>query len=242
MSNPTQNYIFRFIRKEPVAKDTYSFYFDRRGTDYDFSPGQYNRITIPIISRDGLGNSRDFTVSSSPLQKDILMITVKTGTSDFKKAFFTMQPDTPVKFFGPVGGFILRENELFPHVFLAGGIGITPFYSMISYAVKARVPIPITLLASFTKADEMLYYSELRKLTKHVKHINIIYTLTKPESSWNGETGRISERLIKKYVPDIAASTYYIVGSPEMISETEELLYGMHVLSEKVKIEQFSGY
>jgi len=173
------------------------------------------------------------------------MITTKQGQSDFKKAFFNLSSAEKIKFYGPMGGFVLQDEDIFDHVFLAGGIGITPFHSMITYVAGKKLKIPITLFVSFSVPEEMVFYEELTNIAKENQNIKIVYTITKPELSqkpWPGETGRFSEELIKKYISDITRPTYYIVGPPQMVEGTEKLLEQIGIAPEKVKVEQFIGY
>jgi len=243
-----------FIKKEKLAKDTYSFYFDFGKQSFDFLPGQYVRMTLDIQNPDDRGSSRAFTISSSPLDKEYIVITTKiikspvpdgTGLSSFKKRLMMLKSQELVKFFGPVGGFILNEETKDPRVFLAGGIGITPFHSMITYAHKKKLSIPITLIVSFSTVEDLIFYEELLDIAKKDNHIKVVYTITRPEESsiqWKGETERISETLIKKYIEDIDKPLYYIVGPPAMVSAMEEVVRNMKVPSEKIFLENFTGY
>ncbi len=243
--NQPQAFTLSFIKKEQVARNAYSFYFDRTKVTIDFYPGQYIRLTLPIPSIDGRDNWRYFTVASSPLGKEYLILTTKEGQSDFKKELFTLSQNQTGTFFGPMGGFYLREEDTSEKVYITNGIGITPFYSMITYVAEKKLQISITLFVSFSIPEEMVYIDALTQIANEHANIKVIYTITRPELShqkWAGETGRISEELIKKYVPDIQKPTYYITGSQKMVEETEELLEKMGIVSEQVKVEQFTGY
>ena len=234
-----------FIKKEKVAKDTYSFYFNQAELGLDFIPGQYIRMNLPIANPDERGVSRQFTIASSPLEKNHIMITTKIIKASFKKKLLTLQIGEMVDFFGPLGGFIFDETKKEERVFLAGGIGITPFHSMIAYANGKNLSIPITLFVSFSTVDEMVFYEEMMGIANKNPNIKIVYTITKPEESqekWNGEVGRISGVLIKKYVSDIFKPLYYIVGPPLMVSEIEETVIKMGISNNKIFIENFTGY
>jgi ferredoxin-NADP reductase len=230
----------RFLKKEHLSTNTSSFYFDRANIPFDFFPGQYIKLTL--ITKEGKEISRFFTISSSPLEKNYLRITSKKGESDFKKVLFDLQQNQPVTIFGPLGGFFLKDNETNEHVFLAGGIGMTPFLSMIAYATEKKLPIPITLFVFFKTEKEMIFYDELQEFAQKNTFLKIIYTLTQPNKNWLGETGRISAEMIKKYIPDLMKPTYSIVGSSKMIEETEDVLYELNISEEKIKIENFTGY
>jgi len=245
MTIQPKEFYLPFVKKEKVAKDTYAFYFDQAELGLDFLPGQYIRMTLDIDNPDNRGSSRFFTIASSPLEKEHIMITTKIIKSSFKKRLMMLKPQELVKFFGPMGGFILNEEEKDQRAFLAGGIGITPFHSMITYAFSKNLSIPITLLVSFSTTEDVFWHEKLQGIVKKNPYIRVIYTISHPEESrvqWNGETGRISEALIKKYVPDIFKPLYYIVGPPAMVAAIEETVRKMGVSNERIFIENFTGY
>lgn len=245
MVNPPKDALLQFLRKEQISNDTYSFYFDNSSRIIDFIPGQYIRMTLPIDQPDERGKTRLFTIASSPLEKDHIMITTKIMQSTFKKTLVQLVPGTQVQFFGPMGIFTLREEETMPRIFIAGGIGITPFHSMITYVYQKKLPIPITLFVSFSTPEEVIFKDELETISKQMPTIKVIYTVTKPEGStmqWNGETGRISKDLMSKYTEDLRYSIYYLVGPPVMVSAMLELVQQIQVPPEQVRRENFVGY
>ncbi len=233
-----------FLKKEQVAKDTYSFYFDRRDVHFDFLAGQYIRLTLSIDVPDDRGSSRLFSVASSPLEKEYIMITTKVLDSAFKKTLVCLASGVKVKIFGPIGRFVIDEGVQQPYVFLAGGIGITPFHSILTYSALKKLSVPIALFASFSTLEEMIFYQELTDVARKNPSIKVIYTLTQPERSiaWSGETGRISEALIKKYSIDFINSSYYIAGPPKMVTAMDELAKSMGIEDSKIRKENFIGY
>lgn len=263
MPIPPKDFILPFVRKEQVAKDAWTFYFDRvkrdsaGPEDFDFLPGQYIRMTFDIMEPDERGTGRFFSITSSPLNKEYLTITTRILQSAFKKTLASLSPGTDVKFFGPVGRFLLDEDDKRPRIFLAGGIGITPFHSMLTYASEKNLLLPITLFVSFSTVEEIVFYDELQKISEDHPNIKVIYTVTRPEvipsaafstageseiDVWTGETGRISVDLIKKYAPDFVSSLFYISGPPMMVDAMLALVKEMGVPDEQVKKEKFVGY
>lgn len=218
-----------FLKKMQVARNTYSFYFDRRGVDFDFLPGQYIHMTLPHKNSDYRGTTRFFTIASSPHEKDYLMITTKIIKSTFKKTLSSLVPGTIVDFFGPSGKVILNEKDMTPRIFLAGDIGITPFHSMLTYAASKKISLSLTLIVWFAKSDERVFYEELQSLQNEKR--KIIY-----------ETGRISETVLKKYLTDIHNPTYYIIGPPAMVASTKKLLKDLSISEEKIITEEFIDY
>jgi len=243
----SQTYTIPFISKKEIAKDTFSFYFSRP-KEFEFIAGQYNRWILPINATDGRGASRFFTISSSPNEKDFISLTTKIIQSDFKKSLLQLKEKDEIKIFGPMGQFTLDENDTRQQVFIAGGIGITPFHSIISDVAAKNISIPIILLVSFSLPEEVIFFSELTEIAKTHDNIKIVYTVTHPKESqlsWTGETGRISREMIEKYVKNvknIPQSVFYVVGPPPMVEGTEKLLEGMGITPSNIKTEQFSGY
>lgn len=244
IAEPKEFYL-PLVKKTQLAKDTYSFYFDQAQLGLNFLPGQYIRMTLDIKNPDSRGNSRFFTIASSPLEKEYVMITTKIIQSSFKKRLIELKDGEKVKFFGPMGGFILKEEEKDQRVFLAGGIGITPFHSMITYANAKKLSVDITLFVSFSRVEEMIFFDELLNIAKENPFIKVIYTITHPEESrmqWTAEVGRISDVLIKKYVPSFLDPFYYIVGPPAMVAGIEDVVKKMGVENKRIFIENFTGY
>lgn len=239
-----KEFTMAFVKSEQLAQDTFCFFFDRRGTDFDFLPGQWVRMVLSLKQPDERGTSRVFSIASSPLENHLMIVT-RIIQSPFKKKLMVLSPSEEISFFGPAGRFVLNESETRPHVFLAGGVGITPFRSMLMYASEKNLSIPITFLASFSTIEDVIFYQEFSTLAGQHVNVAVVYTVTQPEqsrASWNGEMERISENLIRKYVPNIADSLYYIAGPPAMVSEVEGIVKGMGVSQENIRKEHFVGY
>lgn len=234
-----------FLRKEQIARDIFSFYFDRSvDPAYIFYPGQYNRVILPHESPDMRGQSRNFSIASSPNNKKEIMITTRISESSFKRALFSLTSGTAVQFFGPIGRFAFDETIKFPHLFLSGGLGITPFRSMLCYISEKYIATPITLIASFKTAEDILFADEFSDIAKKA-NVEIIYTITNPNESkmpWRGDAGRISEELVRKYVPKITSCLTFTCGPMQMVTKTTELLAGLGVASDNILKENFAGY
>lgn len=242
---PPREFHFPFVKKEQIATETYIFYFDRKNSDLIFQAGQYIRMFLPHENMDERGDKRFFSITSSPLDSEYIKITTKIIQSSFKIQLSQLQPGARVRFFGPFGTFVLKEEEQIPHVFLAGGIGITPFHSMITFAHQKKLSVPLYLFVSFSTVEETIFYDELMEISKHSLSIKIVYTITRPEESkttWTGETGRISQNLIKKYVSDIQKPWYMIAGPPKMVEAMEQMIKEMGAPNEQIRKENFTGY
>lgn len=228
---PAKYFYLNFIKKEKISKDVYGFYFDRKNIKLNFLAGQYVHIYLPISDEKGRGNSRMFTIASSPLEKDYIFIATKKGKSIFKKNLFELIPKTPVKFYGPSGGLVLDEIKKPFYVFLALGIGITPFRSIIIYVSQKNLKIPITLFVSFSKKEDVLFHDELMDISKSNSNIKIIYSFA-----------RLNEIFIRKNIKYINKHLYFIAGPSSALLDLEEVVSGMGVSSDKIFIEDFEGY
>jgi ferredoxin-NADP reductase len=242
--NQPQQFTVPFVKKEQVAKDTYTFYFDRTKANYDFIAGQYNTITLPHENPDGRGIKRFFSVSSSPNNKEFLTITTKvTSNSSFKKKLLSLQAGELVFFEGPRGHFILKETDA-EYVFLVGGIGVTPLMSILHFLDEEKLPTKITLLASFSTREELVHYKEFKEIESRNSDVKIVYTITQEEDleNWDGETGRISKEMIQQYVPDFLKPYYYVVGPPAMVEGMMTLVQELGIPQERIVKENFTGY
>ncbi|GIW61322.1 MAG: hypothetical protein KatS3mg089_0174 [Patescibacteria group bacterium] len=246
MASLPHEFSLPFWKKEQVADQTYSFYF-LRTEKIDFKPGQYIKMTLDLTEEDPRGNSRFFSLCSSPLEEELIMITTKIADvpSPFKKKLLSLTPNESVKFFGPAGVFVLPEQSARPVILLAGGIGITPFHSMILYASVKKCNFFITLIASFSTVEEAVFYQELQDAAALQDNLKVIYTISHPERSqqkWDGAKGRISEEMIRKYVAHPKEALFYICGPMKMVDSMLELIKGMGVPQGQIKKENFTGY
>ena len=238
-------YKLAFLRKERVAEDVWSFFFDRSGTDFNFLPGQYIRITLPHLRPDDRGTTRYFTIASSPARVGEIMITTKVIESTFKKTLFALKRGQVVNFYGPLGKFVLDPEDKMPKVFLAGGIGITPFHSMLTFASEKLISTPLSLFVSFSNVSQMVFYDELKEVSNKNPNIQIIYTVSrsgKINNNWRGETGRIDMEMIKKYVPDINQAAFFFTGPMEFTDAMEAMLLNADIYDEQIRKEIFTGY
>ncbi|OGK13883.1 hypothetical protein A3C98_01870 [Candidatus Roizmanbacteria bacterium RIFCSPHIGHO2_02_FULL_37_15] len=244
MIEVAQKFDIKYFRKDQLTKDTYSLFF-QRPPQLDFLPGQFMRLTLNIDNPDERGNSRFFSIASSPSEKDYLMITTRTDHSTFKKSLFSLPDGAKVQLSAPYGTFTLKKEEAAPHVFLAGGIGITPFRSMIRYASDSGLSIPITLFSSFSEVGDVIFQKEFQEIAAKHSWLKLVETITQPgetKSSWQGNIGRIDADLIKKHVSDLSSSLFYSAGPPSMVEAIVNIVKSLGVNDSRIRKEKFSGY
>ena len=126
-----------------------AFWFDTSGTDFSFKPGQYANFSfVEPLSPNIDDSSHVFSLASSPHHKDTVMIVLRMRDSAFKDALKKIPLGTKLKVSRPLGKFLLHEDSAQPAVFLAGGIGITPFLSMVEWHTEHQSPHKIQLFYS----------------------------------------------------------------------------------------------
>jgi ferredoxin-NADP reductase/nitrite reductase/ring-hydroxylating ferredoxin subunit len=235
--------------------DVMSLKFSKHDTakqkkELDYISGQYAFFDIGGVFNDPEGPLRHFTIASSPTE-NFIMISTRIRDTPYKKRLSSLEEKrTKVKVRGPMGKFILHEDHSKPAVFLSGGIGVTPFRSMIKYVTDKQLPIKIVMFDSNRDENNILYKNEFDEYLKINKNLKIIYAITgeggqPPLGHWEGEIGRIDKPMITKYVSedDLNKSIFYICGPPAMLNAIQNILYEkLRIPKDRVKIEEFTGY
>jgi glycine betaine catabolism B len=226
-----------------IAPDIYDFVF-AHARSFAFAPGQYMEWTLGHSNPDARGNRRYFTLASAPTEKTLrLGVKFYQESSTFKQAMLKMNVGDEIVASQLSGDFTLPENPLQKCVFIAGGVGVTPFRSMIKYLLDTHRPRPITLFYANKSVDDILY-KDVFDRAHHELGIQTIYTVTDPKNlpaSWTGVTGRITPQLIKSKLPDYRSCIFYISGPKGMVDSFKETLRQMHVHPSNIRTDFFSG-
>jgi ferredoxin-NADP reductase len=234
----------RLVAAQAVAEGTMAFHFERP-PGFDFLAGQNMMLTLADPPEmDAKGPSRIFTIASAP-HEPRLMIATRMRDSAFKRALKGAEPGLRVKIDGPAGFMMLHGDAARPAVFLAGGIGITPFLSMARDAAERRLPHPITLFYSNRRPEDAAFLDELRALERINPNYRLIPTMAEPEKSaaaWKGETGFIGRAMLERHLPDITKPIYYMAGPPAMTMAMQEMLAECGVSPLDTQFEEFFGY
>ncbi len=224
--------------------DVVDFQFERP-KNFVFNPGQYMEWTLPHRRSDDRGNRRYFTIASSP-SEDMIHLGVKfyPKGSSYKKAMSQMNENTLIVGAQLSGDFTLPENPQQKCVFIAGGIGVTPFRSMLKHLLDKNEPRPIILFYANKEAKEIAY-SDVFSQAETQLGIKVVYTLTDLETvpkDWKGKVGRINDAMIKEEVPDFAERFFYLSGPHAMVEAYESVLLGMGVQRQRIKKDYFPGF
>lgn len=230
----------KLLKKEEEAKGTKSFFWQTE-KEIKFLPGQFFYFTLPKLNfPDPRGATRHFTISSSPTETGYIQFTTRIREgSGYKKTLDTLPIGAEIEGDGPNGTFILGDDEAGPHIFLAGGIGITPFRSMIKYVAAKNLKHQIYLIYSDSTPEEMPFQKELQVISKSHPNIKIRFVFTKSE-------GRLDEAKIKEITNHQSLvtghSTWWLCGPPGFVDAMEQILGNLQVPLGRVRAEKFTGY
>jgi ferredoxin-NADP reductase/nitrite reductase/ring-hydroxylating ferredoxin subunit len=221
-------------------------------TTLNYTAGQFAFFDIGGVYDDPKSPIRHFTISSSPTE-NFIMFSTRIRDSPYKKRLSTLEEGANVKVRGPEGQFVLHQDYSKAAVFLSGGIGVTPFRSMIKYATDEQLPLKITMFDSNRNRDSILFKKEFDEWANKNKNLKIIYTISEDEqqqssstaNDWKGEHGRIDKAMILKYLDNniLNNSIFYICGPPSMLKAMQSLLQdNLEIPRERIKVEEFTGY
>lgn len=227
-----------------IAEHTIAVHFEKPA-GFEFKAGQYADVTLlNPPEMDSQGAIRSFSIASAPYEDDLVVAT-RVRESAFKRVFAALPPGSELKLEGPMGSFMLHKNPAKAAVFLAGGIGITPFRSIIRQATKEKLPHQLYLFYSNRRPEDAAFLDELQDLSQSSAHLIFIATMTeigKSERSWTGERGFIDREMLVKHFCDINEPTYYVAGPPAMVSAMQQMLTKAGVEEDNIRIEEFGGY
>lgn len=238
---PSHNVPLR--QKEQVAEGTMAFHF-HKPADFRFEAGQYMNVTLVEPSEtDAEGNTRSFSIASAPFETDLTVATRMRDTA-FKRVLKAMPPGREVSIAGPFGSFTLRRNSR-PAVLLAGGIGVTPFRSILLQAARDRPSRRLLLFFSNRRPEDAPFLEELLGLEGRAGGLRVIGTMTDMEKSqqpWQGEIGYINREMLARYVEDLATPIYYSAGPPGLVAAMRKMLNEAGISEDDLVVEEFDGY
>lgn len=229
----------KLLKKVEEAKDTHSLWFEP-AKKFDFTAGQFVEWTLPHAKNDSRGIRRFFTIASSPTESNIRLVTKSNPKlSTFKQALFNMKPGDEITIYSLEGEFVLPKNNA-KLIFIAGGVGITPFLSIIKYLVDTKSKKDVVLFFANKTPDEIVF----QNLFDEAKQFGLKTVLisTEPTAGWTGPTGFITPELVKKEAPDWKERLYYISGPEAMVMAYEKMLRQMSIPRKQIKRDYFPGY
>ena len=236
-------YEVRLEGREEIAERTMVFHFEKP-TGFSFKPGQAVDVLIDSSNPEAQSARHTFSLASAPFQGELVVATRMRDTA-FKRALKSLPIGSPAKIEGPFGSLTLHNNRVRPAVFIAGGIGITPFMSILRQAAKDELPQRLILLYSNRRPEDAAFLTELQQLERRNENFRLVATMTQMSKSsqpWKGETGLINENLVKKVAGDLSAPIYYLAGPPAMVEAVRQTLNPASIDDDDVRSEEFYGY
>ncbi len=220
------------VEKKQETPGTVSFFF-KPSSPVLWTAGQFLIYSIDHKNPDVRGKMRFFSISSAPFEENIAITTKIDGKSpsSFKKALNEMPVGGKIEAKGPDGNFVIQDVHR-EYVFIAGGIGITPFRSIIASLNQKQLVMNITLLYS-NKNEDVLFKDELEKIKKGHPELKIHYFIS---------PNRIDKSAVKKFIPHLNKPLYYISGPNNMVEDLLSILKSLGVEEKKIKLDYFHGY
>jgi ferredoxin-NADP reductase len=211
---------------------TFSFQPDQPVT---WQPGQFIKYQLPLDPSDDRGESRYFTISAAPFENEIHITTriASEHGSAFKSGLQHLQAGDQVEASEPMGEFIVDQLQA-GHVFISGGIGITPYRSILAQAAHDNQMPSIALLYA-NRNDQFVFKSELDAITKAHPTLSITY-LVEPQRIQLADIQQATQKLQKD------TPYYYISGPKPMVEGFKQTLIDSGIQADFIKTDYFPGY
>ena len=235
--------VLPLIESRRESPTVMTFRFSTHGQEFPYLSNQAVRLALPGVD-DPWGAVRSFSLSSSPSEAGELAVTCKITDTSFKQALSRLRPGDPAEVFGPLGAFLFDGTR--PSVFIAGGIGISPFRGMLRFASDTGNTAEKRLLYSARVPEELVFREELDGFARSSPHVQVLYTITRPSESpqsWDGRVGRIDAAWIRDVAEPLDRPKFYVVGLPEMVDPVVAMLgESLGIPEDDIDYEVFRGY
>ena len=208
----------------------------------DYRPGAYFWVELPDRGHeDEKGLRRHISLITSPTDKGVVGLATRLRDTAFKRTLAELAVGDAVEVEEPKGSFLLPEDTSTEYVFVAGGIGITVFRSMLRYIADRRLPYRITLVYSNRDRESAAFCDELEELQQRIEGLRVVLTMTEDEA-WDGESRRIDGALLTDYAGDLDDKLFLVAGPPAMTEAVVDALHAVGVSEDSVLADKFSGY
>jgi len=243
--SPKRKYVLTLKSKDKIARDTGEFVFSSP-CKIKFKPGQYMEWTLAHRNPDNRGYRRYFTIASSPTESDIIL-GIKFDTkrsSSFKKSLAELEEGKTLVAGQLAGDFTLPKNRDEKLCFIAGGIGITPFRSMVTYMVDKNEKRDVVLVYSCKRIEELAYTNLFHHAHTHLglKTVSTLTDLDRIPEDWNGYKGFVGVELLLQEIPDYAERTFYVSGPPSLVDAVKKILTELGIDKKRIKTDYFPGF
>lgn len=222
----------KLTEKKELAPGVWELSFDKTNSDFSFQAGQYIRLVLSKLNADDTrGQARLFSIASSPNNKNSLAIAFRASESGYKKTLLALPNGADVEIEGPFGSFTLPADTNRPIIFIAGGTGITPFMSMLTYAAEQNLPHSFTLIYASRNKKDFWYLPELQALAKNrALKLKIVCA-----------TGLLKKQFIRKNLHKNSKALVYVSGPPPMVTAARSILRESGIAGESIYFEDWDG-
>ena len=242
--SPKQKLVLRLAGRNQLSPDVYEFVFSA-GSHVDFKPGQYMEWTLGHNEPDTRGIRRYFTLASSPSEEGVrLGVKFYPNGSSFKKHLLEMKEGDTAVASQRAGDFVLPKDKKKKLAFIAGGIGITPFRSMVKYLLDTQEQRSIVLLYSNKTPADTAYKNFFDEAGQKIG-LKTVYAFTGSGTapvSVPGAVGKLDAQTIAREVPDYKERMFYLSGPHGMVTAFSDTLREMGVSGGQIKKDYFPGY
>jgi glycine betaine catabolism B len=241
--SPKNRLVLYLKEKRQIAPNAWDFIF-ATNRKLAFAPGQYMEWTLGHEEPDSRGNRRYFTLASSPTEPDLrLGVRFNNPSSTYKQAMLELNRSDEILAGQLSGDFTLPKDPTQPLVFIAGGIGITPYRSMIKFLLDTHQKRPATLFYTASSARDFVYQNVFNQAERELG-IRTIYVAKETEGmprGWVGLTGRLQSKMIQTYAPYYRNAIFYISGPNAMVDSVKDMLRNMNIPDSQIKTDFFAG-
>ena len=208
----------------------------------DYRPGSYFWVELPDRGhQDQKGLRRHISLVTSPTETGVVGLTTRLRDTAFKRTLADLQIGDEVQVEEPKGSFLLPEDSSVEYVFVAGGIGITVFRSMLRYIADERLSYRVTLVYSNRDRESAAFLDELEELQGRIEGLRVVLTMT-DDPGWEGETRHLDADVLRELLGGLDAKTFLVAGPPAMAEAVAGSLKGAGVPEDHVLADSFSGY
>ena len=227
--------------KREVAKGTLFVLF--AVDDYpDYRPGAYFWVELPDRGHsDEKGLRRHISLATSPTEQGVVGLATRLRDTAFKQTLAELELGDEVQVEEPKGSFLLPEDTSAEYVFVAGGIGITVFRSMLRFVADEQLPYRVTLVYSNRDRESAAFLDELEELERRIDGLRVVLTMT-DEPGWGGETRHLDADVLGELLGGLEGKTFLVAGPPQMAEAVADSLTGAGLPETRVLADKFSGY